>query len=105
MSIEDASRPVSCTEPYYAVGLLERVCLVPCPRCGAERDERCIGQYGRRTKSTHCARRDAAKDAGYLMGRFRASSHATLGRVRQLHHELLAIVECRYKPQRARGAA
>lgn len=86
MSAADAARPVSVTLPTYAAGLLERVLLVACPRCGAQEGELCIGAYGRRTKSRHCARAEAAAKAGYVMGRL-----GNLGRVRQLHHELLAV--------------
>lgn len=88
MSKQDAQRPVSATNPSYARGLLERVLLVPCPRCGAGRDERCIGAHGKRTKSRHYERAEAAAAAGYVMGRL-----GNLARVRQLHHELLAASE------------
>ena len=87
MSAADAKRPVGCTNPNYARGLLERVLLVPCPYCGASRDERCIGSNGRRIKSRHWVRAEAAKEAGVVLGK-----RSDLGHVRQVHHELLAVL-------------
>lgn len=89
MSKADAARPVSLADPNYTLGLIERVLLVPCEQCGAKSDERCIGQYGRRTKGYHWVRAQCAKEAGYLMGRY--GQRNDLSRVRQLHHELLAV--------------
>lgn len=96
MSAADACRPVSCTEPNYQRGLLERVRLVPCSKCGAGENERCVGQYGRGTKGCHAVRHDDAKAAGLLMGRaFWTTGHARprLSHVRQVHHELLAVID------------
>lgn len=86
MSAADAARPVSCTDPNYAAGLRERTLLVPCPACGAGAGERCIGAYGKPRKGRHIDRAYAAREAGFIMGR-----KGNLGRVRQLHHELLAV--------------
>ena len=67
------SRPVhgrlTADQSVYVAVLNARHCMVPCPNCGAKRNERCIGQYGRRTKSTHARRKDAAAAAGYVLGR------------------------------------
>lgn len=53
----------------YIEILNARHCLVPCIKCGANAGERCIGQYGRRTKSTHCARKEDAAAFGVVLGR------------------------------------
>lgn len=87
MAAADASRPVSSRDPSYARGLLERVLLVPCPRCGAAQYERCIGSSGRRIKGRHWVRAEAAKEAGVVMGK-----RVNLSHVRQVHHELLAVI-------------
>lgn len=97
MSAADAMRPVSCTDPHYQTGLMERVRLVPCERCGAEMDAPCVGAYGRAVKYCHAVRHDDAKIAGVLMGVFRRDTEAKLRHVRQVHYELLTIVEGRYR--------
>lgn len=50
----------------YNKDLLRRVRKVPCPRCGAKKNEKCIGQYKRPIKHCHFARHDEAKLAGYV---------------------------------------
>lgn len=53
----------------YTAVLNARYCMVKCPACGAKAGMRCIGQYGRRTKSTHADRKNAAASKGYVLGR------------------------------------